>query len=43
MGRSEQQLLDCASTTDTCNGGNVESAIKYAVAAKGLCGESAYP
>jgi hypothetical protein len=41
--RSEQQLLDCASDTDTCRGGSTASALKYAVFAKGLCGEDAYP
>ncbi|KAK7491586.1 hypothetical protein BaRGS_00017225 [Batillaria attramentaria] len=40
---SEQQLVDCSSVNDGCNGGEVDDAFAYIEECGGLAGESDYP
>jgi len=40
---SEQNLLDCDTLDNGCNGGLMENAFKYDESAKGLCSEADYP
>jgi len=40
---SEQQIVDCDSSDDGCNGGNPETAWQYIIGAGGLDSEASYP
>jgi hypothetical protein len=40
---SHQELIDCVSSTDTCDGGKADHAYNYAVSRGGLVKASAYP
>jgi len=40
---SEQQLMDCDTLSESCEGGSMTSAFLYAVLNGGMCAESAYP
>lgn len=40
---SEQNLLDCDTLDNGCNGGLMDNAFKYDESAKGLCSEAEYP
>ena len=40
---SEQQLMDCDTLSDSCEGGSMASAFLFAVLNGGMCSEAAYP
>jgi len=40
---SEQQIVDCDTSDDGCNGGNPETAWQYIISTQGLDSESSYP